>query len=367
MFIGTLSLNINTHDLNYGALLHSWAFQKFLEKNFECRTEIIDYTTPMYAGKNLKYPGIYLFKEGHFVSAIYNMIRMPSFIKRFEKFHNFICKEMKVSKIKYTQDALDKSSLEYDTIICESDVIWSTDFFRGALDKTFFCNLASMKNLKKIIYAASMANADFNNELIKEFQQNISDLKYISCRESYAVDITSKYTNVEVKHVLDPVLLLDSKDYFRIIGSRIIDEPYLLMYMPVGTNKYVVNSAYDYAKKHGLKIIEISNSLHNVFRHKVIRDAGIEEFLSLIYHAHTIFTDSFHAVCFSLLFHKDFYAFSRRTGKKIEDICHQFGLENRYFVNDFKEQENIDFGQIENKLAERKKYSIEYLENALMD
>ena len=51
MKVGTLSLNINTDDLNYGAMLHSWAFQQVLKQQ-ECvqSTEIIDYTTKILEG-----------------------------------------------------------------------------------------------------------------------------------------------------------------------------------------------------------------------------------------------------------------------------------------------------------------------------
>lgn len=36
---------------------------------------------------------------------------------------------------------------------------------------------------------------------------------------------------------------------------------------------------------------------------------SVEEFLSLIYNAESVITDSFHCVAFSLNFNKDFYAF----------------------------------------------------------
>lgn len=39
MKVGTISLNINAPDFNYGAMLHSWAFQQFLKK-LDC----VDYT-----------------------------------------------------------------------------------------------------------------------------------------------------------------------------------------------------------------------------------------------------------------------------------------------------------------------------------
>ena len=47
MKIGTLSVNINTPDYNYGALLHSYAFIEYLKKlDFVSHAEVIDYITP---------------------------------------------------------------------------------------------------------------------------------------------------------------------------------------------------------------------------------------------------------------------------------------------------------------------------------
>ena len=63
MSIGTLSLNINTHDLNYGALLHTWAFQHLLINKFKVETEVIDYVTPQFENRILKYPWINSIKE----------------------------------------------------------------------------------------------------------------------------------------------------------------------------------------------------------------------------------------------------------------------------------------------------------------
>ena len=45
--VGTISVNINTPDFNYGAMLHSWAFIKYMEKlDFIEHAEVIDYLTP---------------------------------------------------------------------------------------------------------------------------------------------------------------------------------------------------------------------------------------------------------------------------------------------------------------------------------
>ena len=56
MKAGIISLNINTEDLNHGAMLHSWAFQTYLKTRQGLDSEIIDYTTPRAYGMDLRHP-----------------------------------------------------------------------------------------------------------------------------------------------------------------------------------------------------------------------------------------------------------------------------------------------------------------------
>lgn len=129
--IGTLSLNVNTDDLNYGAVLHSYAFQQFLTKYDGIKCEIIDYVTPSLENTNLKYPFFAYLKEKKFKVAIVSLFICISHAKRFNKFKNFISSNMVLSKKKYTKTSLESELLGYDCLVCESDVIWSPSFFGG--------------------------------------------------------------------------------------------------------------------------------------------------------------------------------------------------------------------------------------------
>lgn len=65
-----------------------------------------------------------------------------------------------------------------------------------------------------------------------------------------------------------------------------------------------------------------------------IKDADPGEFIGLIKNAEYIFTDSFHACVFSVLFKKEFYAFQRDNSKKmqgrINTLLHNFNLPDRF-------------------------------------
>ena len=98
--IGTLSVNVNTDDLNHGAVLHSWAFQRYLQKTYECDVEIIDYTTPNLYGKNLKHPVSSLIQQKKYRSALVALASAGSYKKRYDKFQKFKNEHMKMSTVR---------------------------------------------------------------------------------------------------------------------------------------------------------------------------------------------------------------------------------------------------------------------------
>lgn len=369
MKIGTISLNINAPDFNYGAMLHSWAFQQYLKK-MDCveYTEVIDYTMPTLEGQDLKHPIRNALLGLHIKSFIYQIKNHRMYQKRFDKFEKFIKENICKSQEKYTQNSLNEAILDYDCVICESDVIWSPGFCGGHFDKSFFLALKSMKNMKRIAYAPSMANGDLNEDQEKEIKELLCYPDMISCRESYEKDILKKYTNKPIEHVLDPVMLLEKKDYLSICADRMVSERYLLLYLPVDDNVKLRNYAKKYASKNGLKILEISTKLKSYENDniKCIGDAGIEEFLSAINYADVVFTNSFHAICFSIIFNVQFYAFSRAYAGKVEDICKVFGVERRFFADDnFVEQKVIDYEEINGRYKKLQEQSIHWIENAI--
>ena len=369
MKIGTISLNINAPDFNYGAMLHSWAFQQFLKRlDIVEYTEIIDYTMPRLEKQDLEHPIITAVKGLHVRSMIHYIKNYEIYKKRFWKFQKFIENNLVKSEKKYIQSTLAKEKLDYDCVICESDVIWSPGFSGGHFDKSFFLALDSMKMMKKVAYAPSMANGDLNVEQEKELRELLEHLDYISCRESYEKAILERYTKKPITHVLDPVMLLNAEDYDAICEKRIIDMPYMVLYLPVDDNIEMRKCAERYAKNRGLQILEISTKLEDYSKGNThcIGDAGIEQFLSAIRYADMVFTNSFHAVCFSIIFNVQFYGFSRAFMGKVRDVCEVFGLGDRFFEDDkFRESININYEEINRKWKELKEKSIKWLLNSI--
>ena len=76
-------------------------------------------------------------------------------------------------------------------------------------------------------------------------------------------------------------------------------------------------------KKNDLDVIELSDFPQDSIiprgtYHRVIYGIGIEEWLGYIDDAEYVFTNSFHATCFSILFEKQFFV-GKRNGDKITE------------------------------------------------
>jgi len=365
--IGTISLGLNTIDLNFGAILHNYAIVEFLKKQgFDA--ECINYVPNYAQGFNVSFPFLYYIRKMKPKSFIRTMLMFRSFRKRYINFEEFKKKYMTISEKLYSEKTLSNAELDYDIVIAESDVIWNSGFTGGHLEKAFFLNLPSMKSLKKIAYSPSLGNHQMNAKLEKEFSMYVKAINSVSIRESYSVSYVNKLSGRDdVVHVLDPVFLLDKDSYQKIsVDIKIFTKnKYLLVYLPVSDNKKLIAEATKYAKEKGLEIIELSQRKIKR-KHKVFFDVKVEEFISLIQNADVIFTNSFHAICFSLIFSVEFYVFSRKYAGKVIDVCKQFYLENRMFQDDkFIEQKSINWTDINNLLINKIEFSRKWLIDAL--
>ena len=104
---------------------------------------------------------------------------------------------------------------------------------------------------------------------------------------------------------------------------------------------------------------------------------GPEEFLNLIRYADFVFTDSFHASVFSILFRKQFWTFRRgrkndrrNMDSRLESLTEMFGLADRLIDTENLTQRvyasrHLHYRTAERVLAREKARSWDYLRNTL--
>ncbi len=298
------------HDAdNLGAVLQAYALQTVLETKFNTKTpddvEIIDYRCD--AVEKTKKVSISSLKS--LVKALpmkyYYAVKHRSF-ERFRK------NRLKLSA-KYTRSDISCCANEYDIFIAGSDQVWNLEC--SGNDYTYFLDFASDKK-KLCSYAASIGNYRFSDGEKENFSLLLKRFHSLSVREENAVELLKDMGLNSVSLHADPVMLLDKSEWFKIASKRIIKNNYVFVYM-IKEDSKLLEDAKAYAKKNNLKLVCNKSSL------KFIQNGSPEDFISWIYYADAIFTNSFHGTAFSLIFNKALSAdihVGDKTNTRIYDV-----------------------------------------------
>lgn len=258
----------------------------------------------------------------------------------------------------------------YDLFLCGSDQIWSPYFkvnpyyYLGFTDKP------------KVAYAPSTGTDSLPDSYRRETKPLLDRFSAIAVREASAARAMSEYVDKEVRTVADPTLLLTAAEWEKVadpVGNA--DTPYLLCYF-LSPNAWYMEYARAEARRLGIP-------LKVFYNRSEYRDYGDErlsvgpgEFLTYIRQATKVFTDSFHASIFSLLFHKDFVTFKRfedggerDQNARIADLFSRLGLSARFIGRDrLAEAAGLpmpDYAAVDERLSGLREESKGYLFEAL--
>lgn len=367
MHIGIIGLNVNNKELNYGTILHTWSFVRFLNKTSIIEdsdvVEIINYYPDHSKGLVGRYPIFCYLLKLDFREAIKSFLCLREHRCRYDNFRVFINHNFILSS-PYNSKTIEEHNLLYDFLIVESDTVWNK--LGGKFDKAYFLNCQSMRNSKKIAYSVDIGPLKPTEQDLIVMHDMLDSLECISCRGDHAASLISDCVNREIPNLIDPTLLLKKEDYDSIANPRIFDSSYIVLYM-VGYDEKLYKSAYSYAKKKNLPVVELYSLMTfrtlKTFNRKTY-SYGVEDFLSAIKYSECVFTNSFHGICISLVYEKKFYVF-QRTGNKISDLCNSVGLANRIIDNDMVNDEEIDYDNLNNIINEQINISREWLFNAI--
>lgn len=296
---------------------------------------------------------------------IYNLIKRKN-RKSKKAYIKFADKFLRIEK--NFKDIEDISS-KFDVYICGSDQIWSS---HNQFNPYYYLGYTKKK---KIAYAPSTGTGKCSDEYKQNTKPFLEEITHISVREESGAQLLSSFINQQITVVLDPTLLLTSDDWDKVENKIEIDTPYILCYF-LTPNKWYVDFVKKYAITHNIQIkIFNTNPEYKKLGFDVV-EAGPSEFISYIKKAEKIFTDSYHASIFSIIYHKDFVTFKRfeDNGKndqnsRIADLFNKLGM-NHYFIG--KEQLDIietlyipDYTIIDEKISVLKAKSIEYLKHSI--
>lgn len=367
--IGIVSYNINCNFTNYGSALQSWALSQMIDRlgaNFGLQSKLVDYCPKVLEDSDPLNPFKRMWDTDDSSRKMVELT-LPAIRENYRKFEDFYTNRFRRTKKKFYDHNFNSvvKDEDIDGFVCGSDTIFCIDEFKGFAEG-YYANFECMKG-KSITYAASFGDSHFNSGTLEELDERLNNFKAISLRENFMLEYVRNKTNVPVQRCIDPTLLLKSMDYEAITAGPIVSEKYLLLYSR-RYNKDMEAFAERFAKKHNLKIVEISLRATNADKgHLMMYQAGVEEFLALVKNAEFIVTNSFHGMIMSVQFMKPFFVFSReQSDNKLFELLSLMELEHRMLITG---EENvsisIDYDKVYNNILPWREKSISYLEKYL--
>lgn len=352
---------------NYGSALQALATQKIFE-SLGCHADFFDYKRTDNA---TTYKRIVTWTQNMSVikKVIYAILLYPTFLIQNKKFKRFIKNNLNIIPGEcHSVKDFEKIKLNSDIYCTGSDQTWNSEWNKGLLPEMFLSFVPDDKT--KIAYSASFGKSKLDEWEKEETKKLLQRYKAISVRESSGVDIINNLEISGAVHVLDPTLQLNKDFWKQYAGKRKIRVPYLLIYQ-LNTNSQFDKYAKEMAKRKGLKLVRFCTRIDQCIkcgRSLIIPE--VLDFVSLIYHADLVITDSFHATAFSINVNTQFISiYPDDFGSRLESILELTKLENRHLKSytdfSFATTPNIDFTYANEVLEKERAKGYEFLKQAI--
>lgn len=343
--------------INFGGVLQSYALQKKL-KDYGLDVEEIDYySNDVYKIYNYFYVG----KFNIIKTPIKIALNFGFFIKNIrikKKFNKFREKYIQTSDFLSSKEKVINYINRYDYIISGSDQVWNKDITLNDYD---FYDLSLFNTNNKISYAASVGKDDISEQEKAYYKNLIKGYNSVSVRESSLQNTLGE----EVSHVMDPVFLLEKEEWYKIKSSAYEKEKYIFIFslqQNSNINQIVDSLNNDYKIIYYSKIPMFKKNV------KCVYDISPEDFLSLVFNAEMVVTNSFHCLAFSLIFNKKFISVLHKDKSSRQvDLLKKIGLTNRIYSNNISYllENDIDYSKVEKVLKSEIKKSIKFIEESL--
>ena len=270
---------------------------------------------------------------------------------------------------------------QFDTFVVGSDQVWNLYNTKDYALSYFLDFVEPQKNI--IAYAASFGSDDFKATKCKinKIKSLLKRFDAISLREDSGVELIHKVflENINCTSVLDPTLLVDRNEYERIISSENcekINQNYIAYYMLSNDNKRTkaLNklNLQKISQFLNTPLINLRGEEVKFLGKNIFKYTSYPQWLNRIKHASFVITDSFHGVCFSIIFKKNFVYINNVGGiTRVENILSKLGINGRicksfdvtYVSQLFNEKINYD--AVYENLDILRQHSLDFLISAL--
>lgn len=376
MKIGIITIHYSFITRNYGSLLQLYAMQRVLDR-MSIQSALIKQLpalppvpAPPSARQKLAY---YLHHPVHFLARCARLlaVRKKTSLKT-PLFDAFLEKEIRSLPPVFRPGELHAEELDFDLYLAGSDQIWTSCEPEKLLD---FAPPG-----RRIAYAASAAWGEQAPEWFAHAQRELPRFAAISVREKNGVDICRKAGADKVDVVLDPTLLLDRREYGRLLEGR---PPYLAAPCVLG---YFLNiedlsqlpwkqvKAVGKRMRAPLHVIPLQGA-ERCIPEKYAITPDPYQFLQAFQEASCVITNSFHGTVFAIIMQKPFLTILQNGHTAIQNarvfsLLEALGLEDRIYRPEqgsmsAQLERPVNWEATDRNLEALRRHSMNFLRNAV--
>lgn len=282
------------------------------------------------------------------------------------KFHkNFAKNYLNTSKICRTYSTFNNLNKNCNTFVVGSDQVFRPHINKSIFD-TFLLNFADITS-KKIAFSASFGVSkeqflkENTTEKIEQMKISLKSFDFISVREKSGIEICKDLFDVKAKWIIDPVFILDRSKYDELITKATKDY----------TNK-IVSYAFNETKEYKVACNYIKNKYKSEIIELMHSRESIENWLAAIKNCKLLITDSFHGMCFALIFNKPFICIvNSSTGStRYDSVFEMLGIENQCINNITEIYKKdcifkIDYDVVNKRIDEERQRGLDFLKRTL--
>lgn len=341
---------------NYGNRLQNYAVQEIIKKyGYEVESILLKGTI----NKRVK-EAISFFSEA----------RKANIVRYFARFYNFWTFNRKYVNLKYFESnntLLDKIAKRYTYLALGGDQIWNQKYeIFGEFDSLGFQFGSAIAAERRIPFSPSFGESSIPEDKKEYCRHWLNEMSHLAIREKSGADIIYDLTGREAEVVIDPVMVLSESDWKKVFDEgKYRNRKYVLTCFLGGSNEERNCTIQKIAKGRAIK---------GVGRYEDnCSECGPADFLSMIYNAEVVCTDSFHCAAFAILFKKPFVVFDRmncdiKQMTRLWNLLELFKLTERHESNvNFSTCEYVNFQPVDEILQEERLRYHRFLRNWFKD
>lgn len=338
MKIGILTFHFGN---NYGGILQCYALQQVLT-NLGYEVEVIDYRPQLtrslrsVAGRLCSVHSIkdlyYLLRENLTLNKNMDMELKQKKVEILAVFDRFRETYLRLSPYLNAETIGEYSNTHYDAIVVGSDQVW-TSLYNG--EAVYFLGWKPEFKGRRISYAACSAHSSVVGQRARVLKHLLERFDIITVRDNTTAHLVTSLIEETPSIVPDPSLLYAYEEFQT---AHIVPEyPYILTYILGDEIKGGHATALEKIRQtvgdlpiYAISIPGNSSDIHNL-ADRVYQALSPAEWVAMFRHATFVYTDSFHAIMFSLKFCVPFVAYYRNMvrSSRLQDLKNR-GIDSIY-------------------------------------